>query len=84
MQPSNVNSRQTIHLLLVIVNIYLEGKNRPAILEVRSLALTGLITPFGSSILLREYNDRDTTICSSGLNLRWLKTVSDTFLEELR
>ena len=52
-------------------------------MKARGLALTGLITllstlhfdfplsitPFASSFLLREYSDRDATICSSGVNL---------------
>ena len=77
---SNVNSRRTTHLVLVIVNSYLDGQTDD--LEVKGpftnrlgyLAFPLAITPFASSIPLTEYSDRDENhlfVSGSGVNLSW-------------
>ena len=58
-RASNVNSRVTIHLVLVIVNSYRDGQTDD--FEARGLALTGLVT-----LLLEKKNG-----CQHQVHMEW-------------
>ena len=62
---SNVNSRRTAHLVLVIVNSYLDGQTDDFESKGPSVHL---LVPFPLEST-DQYSDRDATICSSGVNL---------------